>query len=86
MQNVRFTLNEKGGNLTSEASTQDMYLSVGMDTRFFYLDDNFIIFLKEKDSSKPYFALRITNSDLLVPFDNQLFNNFINIIVNLYFL
>ena len=70
MQNVRFSLNEKGGNLTSEASIQDMYLSVGMDTRFFYLDDNFIIFLKEKDSSKPYFALRITNSDLLVPFEN----------------
>ena len=70
MQNVRFSLNEKGGNLTSEASIQDMYLSVGMDTRFFYLNDNFITFLKEKDSSNPYFALRITNSDLLVPFEN----------------
>ena len=86
MQNVRFSLNEKGGNLTSEASILDMYLSVGMDTRFFYFDDNFIIFLKEKDSSNPYFALRITNSDLLVPFENQLFNNFINIIVKLYVL
>ena len=68
MQNVKFSLNEKGGNLTSEAAIQDMYLSVGMETRYFYLDNNFIIFLKEKDADKPYFALRITNTDLLEEF------------------
>lgn len=67
MQNVKFSLNEKGGNLTSEAAIQDMYLSVGMETRYFYLDNNFIIFLKEKDADKPYFALRINNTDLLEP-------------------
>ena len=65
MQNVKFSLNEKGGNLTSEAGIQDMYLSASMDSRFFYLNDNFILFLKEKDADKPYFALRITNTDLL---------------------
>lgn len=70
MQNVKFTLNEKGGNLTSEAAIQDMYMSVGMETRFFHLDNNFIIFLKEKEASKPYFALRITNTDLLLPTEN----------------
>ena len=68
MQNVKFSLNEKGGNLSSEAGIQDMYLSVGMETRYFYLDNNFIIFLKEKDVEKPYFALRITNTDLLEEF------------------
>lgn len=73
MQNVKFSLNEKGGNLTSEAGIQDMYLSVGMETRYFYLDNNFIIFLKEKDADKPYFALRITNTDLLEPFEQEMY-------------
>ncbi len=73
MQNVKFSLNEKGGNLTSEAGIQDMYLSVGMETRYFYLDNNFIIFLKEKDAEKPYFALRITNTDLLEPFEQEMY-------------
>ncbi len=68
MQNVKFSLNEKGGNLTSEATIQDMYMGIGMETRFFYLDNNFIIFLKEKDAEKPYFALRVTNTDLLEPY------------------
>lgn len=69
MQNVKFSLNERGGNLTSEAGIQDMYLSISMETRFFYLDNNFIIFLKEKSAEKPYFALRITNEDLLEKID-----------------
>ena len=73
MQNVKFSLNEKGGNLTSEAGIQDMYLSVGMETRYFYLDNNFIIFLKEKDAEKPYFSLRITNTDLLEPFEQEMY-------------
>lgn len=73
MQNVKFSLNEKGGNLTSEAGIQDMYLSIGMETRYFYLDNNFIIFLKEKDADKPYFALRITNTDLLEPFEQEMY-------------
>lgn len=74
MQNVKFSLNEKGGNLISEAGIQDEYLSIDEDTRFFECDNNFIIFLKEKDKSKPYFALRITNTDLLTQFDFQEMN------------
>lgn len=73
MQNVKFSLNEKGGNLTSEAGIQDMYLSTSFETRFFYFNDNFIIFLKEKNAEKPYFALRVTNTDLLVPFEQEMY-------------
>ena len=29
--------------------------------RFFYFDDTFVIFLKEKDKKSPYFALRVND-------------------------
>ena len=65
IQNINFNLNETGGKLTSEAAVQDIRLSATMDARYFYYTDNFILFLKEKDKEKPYFALRINNTDFL---------------------
>lgn len=58
--------NERGGNLTSEATIKSMYNGLNEETRFFYFDDDFVIFMKEKDKSMPYFALKVDNFDILV--------------------
>ena len=63
-QNVKFNLNEKGCNLSSEAEIVSTYLAEG--DRIFLFDDTFIIFMKEKDSDNPYFALKVDNDDILV--------------------
>lgn len=65
IQNVNFYLNESGCNLKSKATMVTKYLSVGIDTKYCYFQDNFIIFMKEKNSDIPYFALKIDNSDIL---------------------
>ncbi len=65
MQTVKFSLDEKGGEIKSEAG-----MDVKLDTaavsfpekdtpRYFYVDDTFAIFLREKGKEKPYFAGRI---------------------------
>lgn len=66
IQNVSFHLNEKGGKVQSEAALQDIYLSISEDPRFFYFTDRFVIFMKEKEKEKPYFALSIDNTDYLL--------------------
>ena len=65
IQNVNFYLNESGCNLKSKATMVTEYLSVGIDTKYCYFQDNFIIFVKEKNSDIPKFALKIDNSDIL---------------------
>lgn len=65
IQNVNFSLNEKGCNLTSKATIVTEYLGIGLDTKFCYFQDTFIIFMKEKDSDNPYFALKVDNTDIL---------------------
>lgn len=65
LQNVKFSLNEKGGSLISEAAIQDVTLGIS-DGRFFTFDETFVIFMKEENKEKPYFALKIDNTDLLV--------------------
>lgn len=66
LQNVKFNLNEKGGNLTSEAGITSEYLSENEKTRYFYFNDNFVLLMKEKDKSMPYFALKIDDLTNLV--------------------
>ena len=66
LQNVKFSLNERGGNLTSEAGIESEYLKEDEETRCFYFNDDFVIFMKEKDKSMPYFALKVDNYDILV--------------------
>lgn len=63
MQDVNFSLNESGCNLSSTATMTTQYLSTG--NRYFYFKDTFIIFMKEKDVQNPYFALKVNNSDIL---------------------
>lgn len=65
IQNVNFSLNEKGCNLSSKASMVSEYMGEGNDTKFCYFNDTFILFMKEKDSNRPYFALKVDNTDIL---------------------
>ena len=65
LQIVDFELDNYGGNITSEALI-DMYLCMSMETpRYFNFTDDFIVFLKENTSDKPYFALYVNNIDVL---------------------
>lgn len=70
LQNVKFNLNEKGGNLISETGIKSEYMSENEETRYFYFNDSFILFMKENDKSMPYFALKVDNLDILVQKDN----------------
>lgn len=65
VQNVNFSLNEKGCNLNSKATIVTEYLGINNDTRYCYFKDKFIIFMKEKDSQNPYFALKVDTEDVL---------------------
>ena len=65
VQNVNFYLNERGCNLSSKAAMVTEYMGIGEDTKYCYFQDTFIIFMKEKNSDKPYFALKVDNNDIL---------------------
>ncbi len=66
IQTIKFSLDEKGGEIKSEAAidTKIDIVSLKPETekdepRYFYVDDTFAIFLREKGKSKPYFAGRV---------------------------
>lgn len=61
LETIKFNMDYKGVELKSEAALTTMKMSIQPDLlpRMFYFDDTFIIFLKEKERSKPYFALRV---------------------------
>jgi len=65
IQNVNFSLNEKGCNLASKATMITEYAGIDKDTKFCYFQDTFIVFMKEANSDNPYFALKVDNSDIL---------------------
>ena len=71
LQTVDFDMNEQGVKLKSEAALDVSLMSFMPPKveqgRNMVFDDTFIIFLKETDKSKPYFAARIK--------DLNLFNN-----------
>ena len=65
IQTIKFELNEKGGKIKSEAG-MDMTDTAGIiietkkpQPRYFYVDDTFAIFLREKGKAMPYFAGRV---------------------------
>ena len=61
METIEFEMNNKGVELKSEAAmiaTMSALLPPE-EARNFYFDDTFVLFLKEKTKSKPYFALRV---------------------------
>ena len=65
VQNVNFYLNEKGCNLSSQATLVTETIGVTTTARFCYFNDQFIIFMKESFSDQPYFALKVDNTDIL---------------------
>lgn len=65
IQNVKFILNEKGGNLVSEAAVVSEYNSLAENARFFNFTKPFVLFMKEENKSKPYFSLKVDNVNIL---------------------
>lgn len=65
IQDVNFSLNEKGCNLSSKATMITEYMSISETTKLCYFTDTFIIFMKEANSENPYFALKVDNTDIL---------------------
>lgn len=66
IQTIKFSLDEKGGEIKSEAAIDMKMVPTSIDSepkkdepRYFYVDDTFAIFLREKGKTKPYFAGRI---------------------------
>lgn len=64
LQTIKFSLDEKGGKIKSEAGMMVNKASAMEDVkqkRDFVVDDTFFIFLKEKGKSLPYFAAKISD-------------------------
>lgn len=67
IQTIDFELNNKGGSIKSEGFL-DGWLGISniKVKRKFEFTSDFILFLKEKEKEKPYFALKIDNCNILV--------------------
>ncbi len=61
IETIRFEMDNSGVKLKSEAAMSIMKTSLvpTRKPRYFYFDDTFVLFLKEKGKNKPYFALRV---------------------------
>ena len=70
LQTINFELNNYGGSVKSEALIEALKQSSLDINREFIFDDDFILYLKEADKEKPYFALKVDNLDVLVESDN----------------
>ena len=66
LQNVKFSLNESGGSLISEAGIKDEYKLEVVGTRYFYFNNDFIVFMKEENADMPYFSLNINDTSILI--------------------
>ena len=66
VQTVDFELDNYGGHIKSDAMI-NMYCSVSdKEPRKFYFTDTFVLFMREEGKDKPYFALRVADTDVLV--------------------
>lgn len=66
IQTIDFELDNYGGHVKSEAMV-DMYMCISdKEQREFFFTDDFVLFMKEEGKEKPYFALRVNNTDVLV--------------------
>ena len=66
IQTIKLSLDEKGGEIKSEAAIDMKVDATAINTkpkkeepRYFYVDNTFALFLREKGKDKPYFAGRI---------------------------
>ncbi len=67
LQTIKFNMDNKGGSLKSEAVLGVMKMSLTPEiSRHFDFDEPFVIFIKETNKNKPYFAAKIENIDFLI--------------------
>ena len=66
IQTIDFELNNYGGSVKSEALIEALKNAIFEKGREFIYNDDFILYLKEEDKDKPYFALKIDDTDILV--------------------
>ena len=66
IQTIKFSLDEKGGEIKSESGIDIRVMATSIEEneekdkpRYFYVDDTFAIFLREKGKALPYFAGRV---------------------------
>ena len=70
LQQIRFRLDEKGAMLKSECILRLAGAFGPPDNRHFRFDRPFLIILRYKNASMPYFALWVDNAEVLVPWPN----------------
>ena len=64
LQTIQFELDKEGGKIKSEAGIMTKEMAIATDEikeRKFNFDNEFVIFLKENDKEKPYFAASISD-------------------------
>ena len=66
IQTIDFELNNYGGSVKSEALIEALKNAIFEKGREFIYNDDFILYLKEEDKDKPYFALKVDDIDILV--------------------
>lgn len=69
LQTIKFKMDNKGGSLKSEAAIGIMRTSLvhpDKNARKFFFDKPFILFLIENGKEKPYYAMKVDNTDFLV--------------------
>lgn len=71
LQTIDFELNEKGGSVKSEALIEATKQSILETGKEFHFNDDFILYMKEANKEKPYFALKVDNTDVLVQYENN---------------
>jgi hypothetical protein len=64
LQNIRFKLDEKGALLKSEARIRGAPISPR--PKFLIFDKPFLLIMKEKNGTYPYFAVWVNNAELMV--------------------
>ena len=69
IQTIDFELNNYGGSVKSEALIEVTRKGALDINREFIFYDDFILYLKEANKEKPYFALKVDNFDVLVESD-----------------
>lgn len=74
IQTIDFELDNYGGYVKSEALIETLKEAISMQDnnamRFIY-NDEFVLFLKEKDKENPYMALKVSDTDVLVKSEYQ---------------
>ena len=71
IQTIDFELNNYGGSVKSEALIEALEKVIFETGRKFIYNDDFILYLKEENKEKPYFALKVDNTDVLVAGENN---------------